>query len=175
MTPKRRRKVTRICPFPPNGLKWRRLFLAGGRNQTLKCQGDKKRHLKILSLATHTHVVIQVTKERTSFCEGVFTVCRPGREVQLDNECAPRGTDRGRTIFIHPPLPPSLTNQAWNGYNIKRTRFYSIPSSSRWGTIVISLLRKFLQWWIMTNCPFIISVVHHRAFGGWTVFMHIRD
>lgn len=47
----------------------------------------------------HTCTVIWVTKERTSFCEGVFTVCRPGRKVQRDNESAWRGTEQ-RGLFL---------------------------------------------------------------------------
>lgn len=130
-----------------------------------------------------THVVIQVTKERTSFCEGVFTVCHPGRRGTRQWKCSTR--NRGaRTIFIHPRLPPSLTSQAWNDQNIKCTWFYSISAGSRWGTTVTSLLRKFLQRLIMTGqltvpfcaAPVIKSSTEDRRrtnLGEFLPFIHI--
>lgn len=76
---------------------------------------------------------MQVTKERASFCEGVYRVWHRGRKVQLDNESLFLEEQRWRdgAIFIHPHLPPSLTNQAWNDYDIKHTWVHTILVGSR--------------------------------------------
>lgn len=80
------------------GLKWwcflKLLFFkpeAGGNVRYLNVKGTK-RDIKKKSFFCHTHLQqFRWQKGRTSFCEGVFTVHRPGRKVR-DNERAPRGT-----------------------------------------------------------------------------------
>ena len=83
--------------------------------------------------------VTRATKERTSFCEGVFTVCRPGRKVRGRQwKCSVR--NRGGGLFLSAlASPPSLTNHAWNDCNIKSTRFCTSPA----GSIILYLGNSF--------------------------------
>lgn len=141
-------KVTHPAIFQ-NGLKWRSLFLrqregGGGGRWTLKCQGDKKRHLKILSLATHTCGNPGDKGEDVLLWRCLYSLPPWEKSTARQWKCSARNRGR-RTIFIHPRLPPSRTTQAWNDRNIKCTLFYSVPAGSRWGTIATSLLRKFLH------------------------------